>query len=52
MEYALNIIDRDFTNHDGPGPRRTAMFIYGRPDDEIQADVVGQAQALLRLLGR
>ena len=52
IETALNIIDRDFTNHDGPGPRRTAMFIYGRPDDEIQADVVGQAQALLRLLGR
>ena len=52
IESALNIIDRDFTNHDGPGPRRTAMFIYGRPDDEVQADVVGQVQALLRLLGR
>ena len=52
IESALNIIDRDFTNHDGPGPRRTAMFIYGRPDDEAQADVVGQAQMLLRSLGR
>ena len=51
IDSALNIIDRDFTNHDGPGPRRAAMFIYGRPDDEVQADVVGQAQALLRLLG-
>ena len=35
-----------------PGPRRAAMFIYGMPDDETQADVVGQAQMLLRLLGR
>ena len=52
IESALNIIDRDFTDHDGPGPRRTAMFIYGRPDDEAQADVVGQAHALLRLLRR
>ena len=52
IESALNIIDQDFTNHDGPGPRRAAMFIYGRPDDEAQADVVGQAHALLRLLGR
>ena len=52
IESALNAIDRDFTSHDGPGPRRTAIFIHGRPDDETQADVVGQAQALLRLLER
>ena len=52
IESALNVMDQDFTNHDGPGPRRAAVFIYGRPDDEVQADVVGQAQALLRLLGR
>ena len=51
-ERALNIIDRDFTRHDGPGPIRTAMFISGGPDDEVQADVVGLAQALLRLLRR
>ena len=52
IESTLTVIDRDFTNHDGPGPRRTAEFIYGRPDDEVQADVVGQAQVLLSLLGR
>ena len=52
VDYALNIIEQDFTEHNHIGPRRTAMFIYGRPDDEIQADVVGQARTLLRSLGR
>ena len=52
IDGALDIMNRDFTNHDGPGPRRAAVFIYGRPDDEVQADVVGEAQALLRLSGR
>ena len=52
VENALNIIKQDFTEHNHIGPRRTAEFRTGRTDDEIQADVVGQAQALLRLLGR
>ena len=49
---ALSIIERDFSNHDGLGPIGTAQFITRAPDDNVQADVVGQAQALLRLLGR
>lgn len=32
------------------GPIGAAKFIAHGPDDNIQADVVGQAQALLRLL--
>lgn len=40
---ALEILERDFMRPDGLGPRRVADFLLGRPDDEIQADVVGLA---------
>jgi hypothetical protein len=47
---ALAILQRDFLDHDGVGPRRVAEFLVGRRDDAIQADVVGYIEALLRLL--
>ena len=47
VECALEIIRRDFTSHDGLGPRRVAQFLTDRPDDNIQADVVGAALAFL-----
>ena len=45
---AIEIIRRDFLDHDGVGPRRVAEFLIGGPDDEIQSDVVGFLRALLR----
>lgn len=47
---ALEILKRDFLDPDALGPRRVAMFIRGRGDDELQADVVGFVSRLLALL--
>ena len=52
IDSALDIIEKDFTELDGLGPMGTALFIARVPDDDIQADVVGQARALLRSAGR
>ena len=52
IDSALAIIEKDFTELDGLGPMGTALFIARAPDDDIQADVVGQARALLRSAGR
>ena len=49
---ALSVIEKDFCQHDGLGPIGTAQFITGELDDNIQADVVGHARALLRAMGR
>ncbi|MBI1899643.1 MAG: hypothetical protein HYS13_00840 [Planctomycetia bacterium] len=46
---AITILERDFSQHDAVGPRRVAEFLAGRPDDEIQADVVGFITGLLAL---
>ena len=51
IDDALSVIQRDFYNHDGPGPVATARFLGGL-DDNVQADVVGYADELLRSLGR
>ena len=48
VSSAPRVLERDFCSHDGPGPVGAAHFIAGRPDDDIQADVTGLAQALLR----
>ena len=47
VEDALAIIRQDFTSHDGLGPRRVAEFLTTGPDDNIQADVVGDVFAFL-----
>jgi len=52
IEDALSVIERDFCHHDGPGPIGTARFITRGFDENIQADVVGYARALLRFMGR
>ena len=52
IEDALSVIERDFCHHDGPGPIGAARFITRELDENIQADVVGYAQALLRSMGR
>lgn len=52
IEEALSVIERDFCHHDGAGPIGTARFITRELDENIQADVVGYARALLRSMGR
>ena len=52
IDDALSVLERDFCQHDGLGPIATARFIIHDLDDNVQADVVGHAQALLRSLGR
>ena len=44
---AIGILEQNFSEHDGVGPRRVAEFLMKRPDDEIQADVVGFVRQLL-----
>lgn len=48
VQRALDFIKQDFGSLDGIGPKRTAEFLRGGPDDEIQADVVGLVSSLLR----
>ena len=52
IDDALSVIERDFCHHDGLGPIGTARFITQELDENVQADVVGHAQALLRSMGR
>ena len=52
IDNALSVIERDFSNHDGPGPVGAARFIARDLDDNVQADVVGYAHELLRAMGR
>ena len=44
---AMQVLERDFSEHNGIGPRRVAEFLTKRPDDEVQADVVGFVRQLL-----
>lgn len=44
---ALKILGRDFLEVDGPGPLRVAEFLFGGPDGDTQADVVGFVGDLL-----
>jgi len=46
-QRALQVLRNDFLDHDALGPRRVAEFMQGRPDNDIQADVVGFMRALL-----
>ena len=47
-QKALQILRRDFSDPDGVEPRRVAEFLYGAPNDELQADVAGFIRELLR----
>jgi hypothetical protein len=44
---ALEHLRGDFEGIDSTGPRRTAEFLFGRPDEATQADAVGFIQQLL-----
>jgi hypothetical protein len=45
---AIKILRRDFSAPDALGPRRVAMFLYGKQDEALQADVVGFVGGLLQ----
>ena len=46
-QQALKILQRDFSDPNGVGPRRVAEFLYASPNEELQADVVGFVRELL-----
>ena len=48
VEDALGVLRNSFTEHDATGPMRVAHFLTGGPEDDIQADVVGNVLELLR----
>ena len=45
---AIDIMERDFLEHDGLGPIRVATFMTGARNDGIQADVVGFMSQFLK----
>jgi hypothetical protein len=47
-QQAIDILKDDFLAHDNVGPRRVAEFIMGVADDEIQADVAGFIDQLIK----
>jgi hypothetical protein len=44
---ALEILNRDFSGPDNIGPSRVALFQYGGPNADLQADVAGFTKELL-----
>ena len=50
-QRAVVILERDFSDLDALGPRRTARFLFGGPDDELQAEVVAFIGELLDAVG-
>jgi hypothetical protein len=51
-QSARAILERDFTDPSGVGPRRVAAFVTGGIDDDLQLDVVGFVGQLLAELPR
>ena len=49
-QAAIGYLREDFLDPEAVGPRRVATFLYGRPDPETQADVVGFVRSLLEEL--
>jgi hypothetical protein len=47
-QQAIDILKDDFLAHGNVGPRRVAEFIMGVADDEIQADVAGFIDQLIK----
>ena len=48
---AMEYLNSDFSDIESIGPRRTAIFLYGRPDAETQADGGGFVRRLLTECG-
>jgi hypothetical protein len=49
VKLALNILEDDFSAHDGLGPVQVSQFLTMDKDDDIQADVVGFVRSLIDL---
>jgi hypothetical protein len=50
-QRALTILHDDFADPNGDGAIAVPLFLYGRADDELQADVAGFTNQLLASLG-
>lgn len=50
-QRALDVLASDFADPDGDGPVAVALFLFGRPDEQLQADVAGFTNRLLRHFG-
>jgi hypothetical protein len=50
VQKAMDYLREDFKERNSVGPRRVAEFLFGRPDDNIQADAVGFVQQLIRVV--
>ncbi len=48
---ALEILKEDFSLQNGVGPRRLADFVFRRPDDRLQTEMVSLVAALLKRIG-
>lgn len=46
-QKAIGYLRDDFKERDSVGPRRVSEFLFGRPNDNIQADAVGFVQQLI-----
>jgi len=46
-QTAISYLREDFQQRDSVGPRRVAEFLFGRPDDNTQADAVGYVRQLI-----
>ncbi len=50
-QRALEILASDFADANGDGAIAVPLFLFGKPDEELQADVAGFARALLACFG-
>ncbi|MEQ1903871.1 MAG: hypothetical protein ABL888_06780 [Pirellulaceae bacterium] len=50
-QTAMDYLREDFRERDSVGPRRVAEFLYGRPEENIQADTVGIVRQLISECG-
>jgi hypothetical protein len=50
-QQALRVLERDFSDVDAAGTRRTAEFLGDTQDETIRADAAGAVRSLLRLCG-
>ncbi len=50
-QRALDILCMDFADPDGAGACAVPLFLFGRLDDDLQADVVGFTCSLLEYIG-
>lgn len=49
-QEAIRYLQDDFGSADAPGPKRAAAFLFGRDDDNVQAEVSGFARTLVQRL--